>query len=112
MQARLVQLVLAALLIGTAGCSWYRLAGSRPVPARGTVQVWSSGQAILLRDPKTEGDSLVGLEPLPDSTRHAVALAAIDSVRVQDADLGKMLIVGTGVGLAVLYAFVQGLNFK
>jgi hypothetical protein len=82
------------------------------VPARGTVQVWSSGQAILLRDPKTVGDSLVGPKQLPDSTPHAVALTAIDSVRVQDTDPGKMLIVGTGVGLAVLYAFVQGLNFK
>jgi hypothetical protein len=111
-RAHLVRLGLAAFITGTMSCTWSRLAASRPVPARGTVQVWSSGQTILLRDPKTVGDSLVGLEPLPDSTRHAVALTAIDSIRVHDMDPGKMLIVGTGVGLAVLYAFVQGLNFK
>jgi hypothetical protein len=81
--------------------------GAGRCPPRGTVQVWSSGQAILLRDPKTVGDSVVGLEPLPDSTRHAVALTAIDSLRVQEMDPGKMLIVGTGVGLAVLYAYVK-----
>jgi hypothetical protein len=78
------------------------------VPARGTVQVWSSGQRILLRDPKTVGDSLVGLEP--DSTRYAVALTANDSVRVQDMHPGKILIVGTAVVTAALYAYHGGLR--
>jgi hypothetical protein len=104
------QLVLATLLIGTAGCSWSRLADSRPVSARGTVQVWSSGQAVLLRDPKTVGDSLVGLEPLPDSTRHAVALSDIDSLRTQTADPGKIVIVGTAVAIAALSAYTAGLG--
>lgn len=112
MHARLVQLALAALLTGTAACSWSRLADSRPLPAGSLVQVWSGGQVIQLHDSKTEGDSLVGHLPLPDTVRHAVALATIDSVRVQDMDPGKMLIVGTGVAMAVLYAFAQGLNFR
>jgi hypothetical protein len=39
-----------------------------------------------------------------------VALSAIDSVRVQEADLGKILIVGTGVAMAVVYAFAKSLG--
>jgi hypothetical protein len=92
-----------------AGCtSWTRLNQSAPVPARGTVQVWTAGQDILLRDPETVGDSLMGHRPLPDTTRRAVALTTIDSLRVQTTDLGKTLIVGTGVGLALLLAYAEG----
>jgi hypothetical protein len=40
-----------------------------------------------------------------------VALKRIDSLRVQSTDMGKVLIVGTGVSLALLYAWAQGLNF-
>jgi hypothetical protein len=111
MSARLIQLGLTAVVTCAAGCtSWSRLADGRPVPARGTVQVWSAGQDILLRDPHSVGDSLVGHRPLPDTTRRTVALTAIDSLRIQTTDVGKAVIVGTGVALAVLLAYSQGLQ--
>lgn len=105
MHARLVRLSLAAVVVSAAACtSWSRVPNDQPVPSRGTVQVWSAGQEVLLRDPRTEGDSLVGRQPLPDTTRRAVALSAIDSLRAQTFDPGKVLIVGTGVAMAVVYA--------
>ena len=113
MSPRLVPLGLTALVACAAGCtSWSRLGDSRPVPARGTVQVWSAGQATLLREPLMVGDSLVGRAPLPDTTRRAVALTTIDSLRTQTADAGKALIVGTGVAIVALLAYASGLNFK
>lgn len=100
------------LIACAAGCtSWSRLGDGRPVPVRGTVQVWSAGQPVLLREPRTVDDSLVGRAAEPDTTRHSVALASIDSVRVQELDLGKVLIVGTGVAIAALLLWAQGLNF-
>jgi hypothetical protein len=39
-----------------------------------------------------------------------VNLSDIDSLRTQDLDPGKMLIVGTGLGIAVLYAMFSGLE--
>ena len=112
MRARLVQLGLTVLstYAAPACTSWSRLNQSAPVPDRGTVQVWSAGREILLRDPETVGDSLVGHRPLPDTTRLAVALPTIDSLRVQTIDAGKVLIVGTGVTLALLLAYAQGLE--
>jgi hypothetical protein len=80
------------------------------VPARGTVQVWSAGQDILLRDPRTVGDSLVGQGPFADTTRRAVALTSIDSLLVQTTDMGKTLIVGTGVAIALLLAYAEGVE--
>lgn len=101
-----------ALLNWLAGCtSWSRLPESRPVPARGTIQVWSAGEPVLLREPRTVDDSLVGRGAEPDTTRRSVALASIDSVRVQDLDMGKVLIVGTGVAIAAALVWAQGLNF-
>ena len=112
MGARLVPLGLAALVVCAGGCtSWSRLSDSRPVPARGTVQVWSAGQEILLRETHRVGDSLIGLEPLPDTTRRTLGLKSIDSLRVQTIDMGKVVIVGTGVSLALLLTWAQGLNF-
>jgi len=67
-------------------------------------------QAILLRDTQTMGDSLVGHRPVPESARVAVARTTIDSIRVQTTDIGKSLIVGTGVAIAVLLAYTQGLE--
>ena len=111
MSARLVQLGLTVLVTGAAGCtSWSRLADSQPVPSRGTVQVWSAGEDILLRDPQRVGDSLLGREPLPDTTQRAVALTTIDSLRIQTTDVGKAVIVGSGVAIAVLLAYTQGLR--
>jgi hypothetical protein len=78
------------------------------VPTRGTVQVWSAGEEILLRDPEAVGDYLVGRGPLPDTTRRRVALTTIDSVRVQTTDVGMVVIVGTGVAIAALLAYAQG----
>ena len=78
------------------------------VPARGTVQVWSAGADILLRDPTPLGDSLVGRGPWPDTTRRAVALTSIDSLRVETIDAGKVVIVGSGVAMAMLLAIAQG----
>ena len=75
---------------------------------RGTVQVWSAGQDILLRDPHRVGDSLVGHRPLPDT--RTVPLTAIDSLRIQTTDVGKRVIVGSGVALVVLLAYSQGLQ--
>jgi hypothetical protein len=57
-------------------------------------------------------DSLVGRGAEPDTTRRSVALASIDSVRVQTADMGKMLIAGTGVAIALLYAVISGVEMK
>ena len=111
MSARLVQLSLTALVTSAAGCtSWSRLADSRPVPARGTVQVWTGGQDTLLRDPHRVGDSLVGHGPLPDTTRRTVPLTAIDSLRIQTSDVGKTMIVGSGVAIVVLLVYSQGLQ--
>jgi hypothetical protein len=110
-RARLIQPVPAAALVTAAlGCtSWSRLNDSQPVP-RGTVQVWSKGEEILLRDSRTVGDSLVGRAPYPDTTHSTVALSAIDSIRTQTTDMGKMLIVGTGVTLALLYVYASGVG--
>lgn len=113
MGARLIRLGITAFVTCTAGCtSWSRLPESQPVPARGTVQVWSAGQKILVRDPLIVGDSLVGREPLPDGIRRTVALISVDSLRIQATDPGKVLIMGTGVAIAALLAYAQGLNFK
>jgi hypothetical protein len=109
---KLVQLILTALIIGAAGgcTSWSRLNDGRPVPARGTIQVWSDGQDILLRDARSVGDSLVGQDPLPDTTRRTVALTTIDSVRIETIDAGKVLIVGSAVTIALLWASLQGIG--
>jgi hypothetical protein len=64
----------------------------------------------MLYDPRKLGDSLVGQGAFPDTTRRAVALSAIDSLRTQSIDPGKMLIVGTGLAMALVYAFAQGLR--
>jgi hypothetical protein len=80
------------------------------VPARGAVQVWSAGEGIILRDPRRVNDSLVGEGPLPDTTQWVVALSDIDSVRIWTTDPGKVLIVGTAVAIAVLYAYSGGLG--
>ena len=102
---------LAMLGASSVGCtSWSRLEQNAVVPSRGTVQVWSANQAILLRDMQTVGDSLVGHRPVPETARVAVALTTIDSIRVQTTDIGKSLIVGTGVAIAVLLAYTQGLQ--
>lgn len=105
----------AAFVTSLLGCtSWSRLSDSQPVPSRGTVQVWSQGQKILLRDSHTMGDSLVGQAPYPDTTRVTVALSAIDSLRTQTTDTGKALIAGTGVTIAFVllygYASTAGLD--
>jgi hypothetical protein len=108
MSARQIQLGFVALVTCAAGCtSWSRLTNSQPVPTRGTVQVWSAGQDILLRDPTPLGDSLVGRGPLPDTTRRAVDRTTIDSLRVQTTDVGKAVIVGSGVAIAVLLVLAQ-----
>ena len=112
MRARLVQQGLTVLVTyAAAGCtSWSRLNQSTPVPTHGTVEVWSSGQRILLRDPGAVGDSLIGRRPFPDTTRSAVALTSIDSVRVQTTDMGEVLIVGTGAALALMLVYGEGLE--
>jgi hypothetical protein len=111
MSARLIHAGLTGLITCASGCtSWSRLPDGRPVPARGTVQVWSAGQEILLRDPERVGDYLVGLAPLPDTTQQTVALAAIDSLRIQATDAGKGVIIGSAVAIAVLLAYSQGLG--
>jgi hypothetical protein len=56
------------------------------------------------------GDSLVGQAPLPDTTRRTVPLALIDSLRIQEADMGKVLIVGTGVVIAAALLYAEGLK--
>ncbi len=82
----------AALVLGItafvacAGCtSWSRLNDGQPVPAR---------------------------HSLPDTARRTVANTTIDSLRIQTTDAGKTLIVGSGVAIALLLAFAQGLSFK
>jgi hypothetical protein len=109
-----IESYLGALVISAvAGCtSWSRLPKGQPVPARGTIQVWSAGQDLLLREAKTLGDSLVGRRATPDTARSSVALENIDSLRVQTTDLGKTLIVGTGVAIALVFAVAEGLGSK
>jgi len=46
--------MLGASLVGWT--SWSRLEQNAVAPSRGTVQVWSASQAILLRDTQTVGD--------------------------------------------------------
>lgn len=113
MRTRPARFGVPALLISLAGCtSWSRVPESRPVPARGTIQVWSAGQPVLLREARMVDDSLVGRAALPDTTRRSVALASIDSVRAQDFDMGKALIVGTGVGIALLLAVASNFDME
>jgi hypothetical protein len=101
--------LLASAAFAAAACtSWMRLPETQPVPTRGTIQVWSAGQARLLRDPKRAGDSLVGRRPLPDTTAEAVGLTTIDSLRVQSTDIGKTLIVGSGALIFVLLMYAEG----
>jgi hypothetical protein len=98
-----------ALLATAAGCTgWSRLDHGRPLPVGGTVQVWSDGRDILLRNPKVVGDSLVGQEPPPGTARRTFPLATIDSLRIQDTDMGKAVLITTGVALAVLVLYAQG----
>ncbi len=102
---------LAVLGASSVGCtSWSRLEQNGVVPSRGTLQVWRASQAILLRDAQTVGDSLVGHRPVPETDRVAVARTSIDSIRVQTTDIGKSLVMGTGVAIAVLLAYTQGLE--
>ena len=109
MRARLIRVGLTALIAAAAACaSWTRLEKSRPVPPRATVQVWSGGTSTMLREAKTSGDSLVGRAPAPDTTRRAFPLARVDSVRMQDIDMGKVVIVATGAAIAVLLAYAAG----
>lgn len=104
---------ITALLACVAGCtSWSRLNERQPVPARGTIQVWSAGGPILIREARTLGDSLLGRGAEPDTTSHSIALASIDSVRIQTVDMGKVLIVGTGVGIALLLAAASGFDME
>jgi hypothetical protein len=102
---------LAVLGASSVGCtSGSRLEQNAVVPSRGTMQVWSASEPILLRDAQTLGDSLIGNRPVPESARAAVARTTIDSIRVQSTDVGKLLIVGTGVAIALLLAYSQGLG--
>jgi hypothetical protein len=39
-----------------------------------------------------------------------MALSDIDSLRIQDLDLGKVLIVGTAAAMAVVYMYAKGLG--
>jgi hypothetical protein len=113
MRTRPVRFGIAALLISLAGCtSWSRLPENRTVPARGTIQIWSAGEPVLLREAQTVDDSLVGRAALPDTTRRSGALASIDSVRAQDFDMGKALIVGTGVAIALLLAVASNFDME
>jgi hypothetical protein len=107
----LIRLGLTGVIAGAAGCSsWSRLEQGRPLPTGGTVQVWSGGKSMLLRNPKTLGDSVVGQAPSPDNTRRTVPLTAIDSLRIQDTDMGKVVIVGTGVLIALTLVYAEGLK--
>ena len=102
---------LTTFLVCAAGCtSWEHLPESQPVPARGTLQVWSNGQVTLMRDPEAKGDFLVGRAWLPDSTPPMVPLSTIDSIRVQTTDAGKSIVVGSGVSIVLLLAYLQGLR--
>ena len=102
---------LAAIVMLLSGCtSWFRLTDSRPVPARGTIQVWSAGQKILLRDARTVGDSLEGEGAHPDTTQRSIAMSEIDSIRTQTIDPGKMLIVGTGLAVAVVFVVASSFS--
>ena len=113
MRTRPVRFGIPALLISLAGCtSWSRLPESRPVPTRGTIQVWSAGELVVLREARTVDDSLVGRAALPDTTQRSVALASSDSVRAQDFDMGKALIVGTGVAIALLLAVASSFDME
>lgn len=111
MTRRPVRLGLTALIACAMGCtSWARLPDGQPVPARGTIQAWSGGQPSMLRDSHAVGDSLVGRGPAPDTTRRAMPLTKIDSVRTQTTDLGKTLIVGSGLGIVLLLVYLRGLQ--
>ncbi|HET6777933.1 MAG TPA: hypothetical protein VFH26_03510 [Gemmatimonadales bacterium] len=107
MRARLIHLGLAAIMLLSGCTSWFRLADGRPVPTRGTIEVWSSGQKILLRDARTVGDSLEGPGAYPDTTRRSIATSEIDSIRIQTLDPGKMLIVGTGLAMAAVFVIAS-----
>ena len=64
--------------------------------------------STMLREAKTSGDSLVGRVPAPDTTRRAFPLATVDSVRMKDIDMGKVVIVATGAAIALALAYASG----
>ncbi len=103
--------LLTGALAFSAGCtSWSRLGDGRPVPASGTVQLWSGGEPRLVHATKVTGDTLTARASLPDTGRLTVPLAAIDSVRIQRVDPGKTVIVGSGVAIVLLLAYLGGLQ--
>ena len=102
--------LLSGLLVFSGGCtSWSRLTDGQPVPS-GTVQLWSGGEPRLVRAATVAGDTLMARAALPDTGRLAVPLSAIDSVRIQRGDPGKVVILGSGLAIVLLLAFAQGLQ--
>lgn len=110
MRVRLLHL-LTGLLVFLAGCtSWGRLADGQPLPATGTVQLWSGGKARLVHAANVAGDTLKARASPPDTSGLALPLAAIDSIRIQRVDPGKAVIVGSGVAIVLLLAYLDGLQ--
>ena len=74
-------------------------------PARQQVQVWRGGGAVALHAVRVRGDSLSGvpfhLPPSCDTCRVAIAVSAIDSVRVGDQE-NNFFAVLMGVGIFFL----------
>ena len=74
------------------------------------MQVWSKGEATLLRRVRLGPDSLHGQRVGADSSSVSIARTAVDSVRVYQTDPFKVVILGTGLAILALYATFGNLD--
>ena len=89
------------------GCtSWAPLDTARPAPRRTPVQVWTEDGVVTVRELAVTADSVSGQGVWPDSGRLVVPRDAVDSLRIQTEDPGKILIIGVAAGIGLLYAGV------
>ena len=109
--ARYAALSVTVSAVGTTGCTtWTRRDLARPMPARDAVQVWSKGQVMLVRDVRLTADSVLGRRVRPDSGGVAIPRIDTDSIRVNEADPFKAVIVGSAVIIGTMLAMFSGLD--
>lgn len=106
-------LVLALLLVGTAGCATWQNATANPTaalatgPTRVRVQAPGTGHALLVHDPAIEGDSLIGwIEAGGGRERSATALQDVSRLDVPAPAYAAAGAAGVALGTAALVALV------
>lgn len=120
--ARPPLLLAVALVASLTGCqSWARRDLAHPLPATAVVEVWTAETVYRLRAVRLTPDSVLGMHIHPTPERgdtageapaRSIALArtAVDSVRVREADLGKIVILSGAAAIAYLLYLGAGLS--